>query len=192
MTSPSHPPAPMLLVVPAALANRSAKRAVRLHDAWVPGRHGIILAGIMGAAMFGAGCQSEPLPPPAQIEQWSGALGGESTAAVESLRTAAQWDAFWQKVGWYKPRALEPAREMGVAIHLGERRTGGYAAKVIAAAPAGGRVNIEYREVTPEPGRLYTRAPTTPWVVAVVPLSNQPVIARNAASGEMIAAAAAE
>lgn len=44
-----------------------------------------------------------------------------------------------------------------------------------------GAVRIDYRATTPEPGIMVTQALTHPWVVAVMPRSDLPVVGRNVA-----------
>jgi hypothetical protein len=113
------------------------------------------------------------------IAQWSGPYGGSSTGGLRELRTAEQWLAFWQQVGREPPRALDTSREMGIALFLGEKTTGGYGAEITGVRVHEGRLVMVYRESSPAPDAMVTQALTSPWVVAIVPRSEWPVTANN-------------
>jgi len=115
------------------------------------------------------------------IEQWHGPYGGFPTLTTQVLRGSDAWNGFWKQVGRDAPRALDPAREMAVAVFIGERRTGGYVVSVVSAGTASGHFVVVYHEQAPGPDQFVTEALTTPWVVAVVPLSTQPVVFQAAA-----------
>lgn len=134
-------------------------------------------------------CRSQPTAPdskspdvPSPIAQWSGQHSGRETAATEVLRSAEEWTAFWPKVGDDRPRALDVSREMAVAIYLGQKRTGGFSAEVLRTQVQEGKLIVEYRETAPEPGMMVTQELTEPWVVAIVPRSDLPVVFRNTGS----------
>ena len=138
---------------------------------------------LFAAAGLGVG-HSQPAsdnPPHGIIGKWSGPHGGGPTYAVRTLQTAEAWDAFWKQVEREKPRSLNLAREMAVAIVLGERRTGGFSVDIATARAEDGKLVIQYQEKTPAPDMMVTQMLTAPWVVAVVPRSDLPVVAQKIA-----------
>jgi hypothetical protein len=140
--------------------------------------HRIPLLLILCLAFFAA-CrtQSAPAGPGrSEIAQWSGQQGGGETPKTRVLRTAEQWDGFWQQVEGDRPRPLDVSREMAVVIELGLKHTGGYSAEILAVRVQNDQLVVEYRERSPEPGEMVTQALTSPWVIAVVPRTDQPVI----------------
>jgi hypothetical protein len=134
-------------------------------------------------------CRCQPTAPDTtnvdvntQIAQWAGQHSGRETAANEVLRTPEEWDAFWKKVGGNRPRPLNVSREMAVAIQLGGRRTGGFSVEVLRTQVQEGKLIVEYRETAPEPGMMVTQELTEPWIVAIIPRSDLPVVFRNTGS----------
>lgn len=135
---------------------------------------------------LGAGCQppaassaTAPAKPNAEIVQWSGQRSGKETAGTRPIRTAAEWTAFWSEVGLEPPQAWPTRDTMAVVIYLGQKRTGGYSARVLAARVENAQLVIDYRSTSPAPGALVMQMLTTPWVLALVPPSDLPVIART-------------
>lgn len=113
---------------------------------------------------------------PAEIVQWSGAQSSVTLATQRVLRDEAEWNAFWPDVRRAAPRAFDPAREMAVAVFLGERRTGGYAVRIVRAETRDGQLVITFQESAPPAGSMVTQALTYPWVLAVLPRSTLPVM----------------
>lgn len=118
-------------------------------------------------------------PAPAVLAQWSGVQGGAAQASTRVVRTAADWRSLWQQVGREVPRPLDPEKEMGVVVFLGERNTGGYTVDVANVRIQAGRFIVEYRETAPAPDALTTQALTYPWAFALVPRSELPVVWQN-------------
>lgn len=118
---------------------------------------------------------SSASPASSASSQWHGDYGGSEQFAVRVLRTASEWEAFWRQVRRGQPRSLDVAREMAVAVSLGERRTGGYRVEIVGVQPQERKLVVTYREITPAPDMMVTQALTTPWAVAVVPRSDLPV-----------------
>lgn len=107
--------------------------------------------------------------------QWSGQHGGGDAPGMRVLRTAGEWTAFWQQARREPPRALDAAREMAVAIGLGQKPTGGYEVEILGAREQDGALVVEYRESAPAPDMMVTQALTTPWSIALVARSTLPV-----------------
>lgn len=85
----------------------------------------------------------------------------------------------WQQVRREPPRALDVGREVGIAVFLGERATGGYSVDVVEARVQGANYVVTFRETAPRPGDMTTQALTTPWTIAVVRRSELPIVVRN-------------
>ena len=122
-----------------------------------------VVAGCCGPAPL-------PAPPPVQIAaQWSGAHSGADAPATLVIRNAGDWAALWARLGREAPRVFDPAREIGVAVFIGERRTGGYSVEWVGLRPTGDTLVIEYRERVPPPDAMLAQVITSPWAVAVLP-----------------------
>ena len=137
---------------------------------------------LLGTLVLFVGCTSQPAPAPSavvEIEQWSGQLGGSETPKTHVLRTAEEWNAFWQRVDRKPPRPLQAAEEMAVVVELGMKRTGGYTASILRTGIQDGKLVVDYREAGPEPGLMVIQAFTSPWVAAVLPRSDLPVVFQN-------------
>ena len=113
---------------------------------------------------------------PKEIPQWRGQYGGYPEFTTRVLRGNDAWAGFWKQVGRDMPRQLDPAAEMAVTVFIGERRTGGYVVQVLSAGVDQDNLVVVYEEQAPGPDQFVTQALTTPWVVAVVPLSDRPVV----------------
>ncbi len=119
----------------------------------------------------------------AALTQWHGADGGSADLETTVARNQQQWASLWQRINGTPPRALDIATEMGVMVQLGERPTGGYQVRLLRSFTENGRYVVEYSEVAPAPDRFVTQALTQPWVIAVVPASELPVVFRMAKPG---------
>lgn len=143
-----------------------------------PGPRLLQLGSLVAVAFSLAACASERSAlseTPSTPAQWSGQNSRSETATHRVLRDAAAWAAFWQEVGQPEPAAFAPAREMAVAVFLGERRSGGYTVRIVDAGPRDGRFVVTFRESPPPAGTRVTQALTYPWALAVVPRSDLPV-----------------
>jgi hypothetical protein len=116
--------------------------------------------------------------PPATPEQWHGAYGGTEFYTA-TAQTQLRWQTLWSSVNQAPPRALNPSTEMAVMVHLGQRPTGGYRVRIERTAIEAGHFVVEFAEDAPPPDGIVTQALTQPWAIAVVPLSNLPVVFRS-------------
>ncbi|HTX66057.1 MAG TPA: protease complex subunit PrcB family protein [Opitutaceae bacterium] len=132
----------------------------------------LLAAAVFGAALIAAAADSTP---PA-LPQWHGQYGGSPTLTTEVLRTTEQWGAFWKQVDKDAPRPLDPLKEMAVVIFIGQKPTGGFVPSVLSAGVEKESFVVVYDEGAPGPDKFVTQALTTPWVVAIVPLSDRPVV----------------
>jgi hypothetical protein len=134
----------------------------------------LFLAGLMALALPGLAA------PGGDIPQWNGKYTSSEGAYsskemwTKIIPNRESWDFLWKKLEKEKPAAFDPAREMAVFIQAGQCPSYGYAVKVLAAYPKDGKYVIEYG-VT-EPHSMVPQALTYPWVVAVLPRSDLPVV----------------
>lgn len=105
---------------------------------------------------------------PTLVSQWSGLHAGTDAAASRVIRTADDWRALWQQLGREPPHAFNPQRETAVAIFLGERRTAGYAAEIVAVTGDPQGLTVTYRETSPAPDMMVAQMLTSPWTVAIL------------------------
>lgn len=144
----------------------------------------IRLALLAAPAVLAAVLAAQPAAPPAaaaapdqkEIPQWRGQYGGSQEFTTRVLRGNEAWASFWRQVNQDMPRPLDPATEMAVAVFIGQRSTGGYVVQVLSAGVDKDNFVVVYEERAPGPDQFVTQALTTPWVVAVVPLSDRPVV----------------
>jgi hypothetical protein len=67
------------------------------------------------------------------------------------------------------PTGIDWNREMLLAVHLGERRTGGYTVEVMDVRRIGpNELSVQYAERPPAPGATVTMALTHPWTLVRV------------------------
>ena len=135
----------------------------------------MILAAAL-AAQTAAPLPAGAAPDQKELPQWRGQYGGSPEFTTRVLRGNEAWADFWKQVSHDLPRRLDPATEMGVAVFIGERPTGGYIVQIVSAAVEKDSLVVVYEEQAPGPDKFVTEALTTPWVVAVVPLSDRPVV----------------
>ncbi len=96
----------------------------------------------------------------------AGLYGGPAQPVEAVISSAQELSALWP--GSDLP-AVDFAREQVVFVALGERRTGGYSAKVTSATVSGDILIVRYVERRPGPGCLTTQALTTPYQAVAIP-----------------------
>lgn len=117
-----------------------------------------------------------PATAPAEIPQWHGQYRGFPEFTTQVLRSARSWAGFWSQVGQDPPRNLNEETEMAVAVHAGERPTGGYVVRILKAEVEAGDLAIVYAVQAPSRDRLATQVMTAPWAVAIVPRTDRNVV----------------
>jgi PrcB C-terminal len=148
------------------------------HAAW------ILLIGCLGlppAAGLGDTQPPRIAPKPAGIPQWSGQYGGGPSFSTRVVRGADAWAALRSSFGDRLPDGLNPSTQMAVVVEIGGRPTGGYSVSILSAAASQGSLVVTYAERAPGRGQFVTEALTNPWVVAILPRSDLPVVFRAAA-----------
>jgi len=126
-----------------------------------------------------SGAVPPTVPPlPQVIEAWSGQHAQTSAASTHVVRTPEEWRSVWRLVGRSEPRPFDPAKEIAVAVFLGERRTGGFAVDIVETAIHENQLIVRYREKTPAPGRMVAQIITSPWTITALSASNLAVTFR--------------
>jgi len=117
-----------------------------------------------------------PATAPAEIPQWRGQYRGFPEFTTQVLRSGRSWAGFWSQVGQDPPRNLNEETEMAVAVHAGERPTGGYVVRILKAEVEAGDLAILFAVQAPSRDRFVTQVVTTPWAVAIVPRTDRNVV----------------
>lgn len=117
-------------------------------------------------AQFGSG--------PLDVVRWSPFKSGASSTAkspfARAIVSEADFQTYWARFQGEPPqnapRGIDWNKEQLVAIHLGERSTGGYEVRVLSMARShAAEITVEYAEITPAKGSMTTQSLTSPWVV---------------------------
>lgn len=97
-----------------------------------------------------------------------GSHSGITAPTAVLITDQKSWEAHWKRhASIFVPPPPPPPVDFGaasvVALHLGERRTGGYAVNVTAVKRADGALTVTARESRPAPGAAVTMALTQPY-----------------------------
>jgi len=146
-------------------------------------RHAILTMLIALAAMTawppaaGAGSASSTLSstPIQQSATARGDLAGPGPSEVRVLRTAEQWRNFQRdhRLNW--PLHINFNRDMVIAVLLGTRNSGGYSAKISDVRATDWLIEVTYSEIPPQANQAVSAALTNPYVLSVIPRSQNPV-----------------
>ncbi len=145
------------------------------------GRRTPLFIVIFAAAVTGCGGTKEIAAPPARpaapimavMMQWQGAFCGVSEAGSRLIEDAAQWKKLWLDIGSQDPGEPDFKTHYAVAVFLGQRSTGGYAARLLEPATEEGSSIVRYRISVPK--GLVIQAITQPYHVRVYPRAGLPV-----------------
>ena len=118
---------------------------------------------------------------PKELPQWHGPNGGDPDFGTEVIRSANQWETFWQRVDKAVPHKLDEAAEMAVVVFAGERPTGGFIVKITDSFVEKETLVVVYEVQAPGRETFVTQALTHPWGAAILPRSDRPVVFRQAA-----------
>ncbi len=109
---------------------------------------------------------------------------GQQSAAVNPqmlvIRDPATWTAFWQAN--FGVNAVAPVvdfnRQMAVAVQIGRRPTTGYGVNITSADVVNDRMEVRYQVFAPQPGSVVAQVITSPFAIALLPVSSLPVAFR--------------
>lgn len=99
------------------------------------------------------------------------------TAQTAVIRDTPAWQLFWRET--FGPTAEVPAvdfaRYMAVAVLVGRKPTTGYAVRIPAVVQVDDRLNVRYRTRVPQPGEVVAQTATSPYAIALIPVSRLPI-----------------
>jgi len=136
----------------------------------------------VAAVVLLAGCNLDSVtaaPSSTVIAKWGGPHGGSSLPETRIIHSPAEWTALWEQIGREAPQGFDPARELAVAVFLGERRTGGYSVEITGVTESAEGIFIFYREKVPDRDQRVGQMLTSPWTVALFPATTRPVEVRR-------------
>ena len=114
-----------------------------------------------------------PSSPPVPVEFTvinSDSMSGIDRAEQAVARSASEWDALWRR---HAPGRSAPAvdfsRNMVVAVFLGSRPSGGYAAQITSTRIENTVLVVRWAERAPAPGQMAAQVMTAPSHIATVP-----------------------
>lgn len=113
------------------------------------------------------------------VAEWSLDQSGVFEPRAAVIRDDGAWLKLWSQIGQRSPGRL-PAGAMAIAIHLGQRKSGGYGVRILGIETATDAIVVGWRETEPPPGAMVTMALTSPVLVRLVPASPLPVMFERA------------
>jgi hypothetical protein len=113
--------------------------------------------------------------------EWRGAQSMVTTPLQIIARDETEWQNLWQKIGGQPPQAL-PADRIGVAVFLGQKRSGGYSVQFTGQAETKDNIILRYRITAPSPTMMVTMALTEPYAVTLVPRSEKTIMLEEVAA----------
>jgi len=136
----------------------------------------------VAAIVLLAGCSLDRVtaaPSSTVVARWSGPHGGNSLPETRIIRSPAEWTALWEQIGREAPQRFDPARELAIAVFLGERRSGGYSVEITGASESAEGLFIFYLEKVPGRDQRVAQMLTSPWTVALLPATTRLVEVRK-------------
>lgn len=126
---------------------------------------------VLGSAVFGlAPAQFDPL----KNINWGTFKSGQHSQVkdpmVRVLNNEAELQSYWAKAMGDSPNSAPAGtnwmKDQLIAIHLGQRNTGGYSVRVESIERTrAGEITVAYTEFTPVKGSQNLQAMTSPWVL---------------------------
>jgi protease stability complex PrcB-like protein len=107
-----------------------------------------------------------------------GLSSGVAEPAQLVVRSPTDWVALWgrhTRTQTAPPPPVDFARDMVVALFLGERPTGGYAVEITQIERTDASLSIRYRTTRPDPSAIRTQALTQPFHLIKLPRADGPV-----------------
>jgi len=116
----------------------------------------------------------------AQPREWNGASSGIKDRREVIVRNAADWESLWrQHAVVFVPQPDTPyvdfSRDMVVGVWTGNKPSTGYAVRIVDVRDEGTRQRVIYQEIAPTAGMATGAALTQPYILRVIPRSDDPV-----------------
>ena len=105
-----------------------------------------------------------------------GDLPGPGTSGVHAVRTPQDWQKFQRERGLNWPIAIDFTRDMVIAVFLGTRNSAGYKIEIAEIRAEPHHTEITYREIPPAATNPVAQMLTNPYVLAVIPQPQTPVM----------------
>ena len=110
-----------------------------------------------------------------------GVSSGITEQPFVTIRTSDEWLDLWRRhsattVSSLAAPAIDFAREMVIALFLGQRSTGGFAIEVVRVERVGGGVRVVYRETPPPRGGMVPQILTQPYHIIKLQRSDEEVV----------------
>lgn len=129
-----------------------------------------------GRALVQPDDAAKAAPPPK--EAWDNGLSGQYSGGLEGTRTLMDdqaWSEVWARLSTDPKPAVDFSKKEVVAIFLGPRPTGGYAAKILWVGDEGPAFVVRWQEVAPAPGTAPPDGKTSPYTLKVIGRTDLPV-----------------
>jgi len=120
-------------------------------------------------------CDGEPKGEELKIsDQWREANSGVKEAKTEVIKSESEWESAWKKThSRIFPQPDVPKvdfhKQMVLAVHAGQKKTGGYSVEFSKVEKAGEEVKAYFIVQTPGPDEVKAQVLTAPSCFAVVP-----------------------
>lgn len=106
---------------------------------------------------------------------WSGDYGGSLEEVNLTITDASAWSALWSRIHSEPAPVVDFSSHQVIAVFLGQRESGGYAAVIRDVSPNAAFIAVRYAETTPPPGRPPPEGNTSPYALKIIPRSELPV-----------------
>jgi protease stability complex PrcB-like protein len=103
-------------------------------------------------------------------------MSGIDRAQQSVAKTAAEFQTLWQRHAPGRPvPTVDFTKNMVVAVFLGSRPSGGFAAEITGVTSEGDATIVRWTERKPGPGQMASQVMTAPAFMATVPRREGPV-----------------
>ena len=154
-------------------------RGTSCNGRWPPYLLGALalVAALVAPLAPGQASAQAPAPP----QSWAGQQSGVQSFAVSVVRGEDAWRTLWSGL---RREAPPRPQDIGIAIYLGLRNTGGFAVEIEKVEREGALTVVTFRMIEPDPDSFVTQVLTTPYVLARIADDGAPVAFRRAADGD--------
>lgn len=122
-----------------------------------------------------------PIGPLPILDMYMGQQSNAVEAQTVVIRDAVAWQKFSNDLFATGAMAspVDFGQNMVVAVLLGRKPVGGYSVMITSATLINDRLTVNYRMTCPQPGDVVIQTITSPYAIAVVPVSSLPVAFRD-------------
>ncbi len=124
---------------------------------------------------------SQPASPIVIQDQFLGQQSQTPVMQILVIRDTDAWQRFWKaafgNMGMAPP--VDFTQYLAAVVLLGEKPTAGYSVQVVSAENINNRLQINYRVASPPVGGVTAQVISSPYAIAILPISPQPVVFNN-------------